>query len=37
MQIRQAREGDARAIAYVHTESWKTTYRGLYPMNFWII
>ncbi|KQY83222.1 hypothetical protein ASD24_13150 [Paenibacillus sp. Root52] len=34
MQIRQAREGDAKAIAYVHTESWKTTYRGIIPDEF---
>ncbi|WP_440118921.1 N-acetyltransferase family protein [Paenibacillus sp. QZ-Y1] len=34
MQIRAAREGDAEAIAYVHTESWKTTYRGLIPDDF---
>lgn len=34
MQIRQAREGDARAIAYVHTESWKTTYRGIISDEF---
>ncbi|WP_339838095.1 GNAT family N-acetyltransferase [Paenibacillus sp. FSL R7-0272] len=31
MHIRLAREGDARGIAYVHTESWKTTYRGIVP------
>ncbi|MGQ8874372.1 GNAT family N-acetyltransferase [Paenibacillus sp. TSA_86.1] len=31
MRIRLAREGDAQGIAYVHTESWKTTYRGIVP------
>ncbi|MGF6354243.1 GNAT superfamily N-acetyltransferase [Paenibacillus sp. 4624] len=31
MRIRLAREGDAWGIAYVHTESWKTTYRGIVP------
>ncbi|MCK6073946.1 GNAT family N-acetyltransferase [Paenibacillus silvae] len=31
IRIRQARQGDAQAIAYVHTESWKTTYRGIVP------
>ncbi|WP_145329902.1 GNAT family N-acetyltransferase [Paenibacillus xylanexedens] len=31
MRIRRACEGDARGIAYVHTESWKTTYRGIVP------
>lgn len=31
MRIRLAREGDARGIAYVHTESWKATYRGIVP------
>ncbi|WP_458464385.1 N-acetyltransferase family protein [Paenibacillus sp.] len=34
MQIRPAREGDAQGIAYVHTESWKTTYRGILPDDF---
>ncbi|MGF9695673.1 N-acetyltransferase family protein [Paenibacillus sp. MABNR03] len=34
MQIRQAREGDAEAIAHVHTESWKTTYRNIVPDDF---
>ncbi|MCW3792087.1 GNAT family N-acetyltransferase [Paenibacillus sp. LS1] len=34
MQIRQAREGDAQGIAHVHTESWKTTYRGIVPDDF---
>lgn len=31
MRIRLAREEDAEGIAYVHTESWKTTYRGIVP------
>ncbi|QKS60432.1 GNAT family N-acetyltransferase [Paenibacillus barcinonensis] len=31
MQIRQARQGDAEGIAYVHTESWKSTYQGIVP------
>lgn len=31
MKIRPACEGDAQGIAYVHTESWKTTYRGIVP------
>ncbi len=29
--IREARAEDARAIAQVHVESWRTTYRGLMP------
>ncbi|MGO4532869.1 N-acetyltransferase family protein [Paenibacillus sp. 2TAF8] len=31
MRIRLACEGDAQGIASVHTESWKTTYRGIVP------
>lgn len=34
MLIRPAREGDAQGIAHVHTESWKTTYRGIVPDDF---
>ncbi|MDT9718646.1 GNAT family N-acetyltransferase [Paenibacillus sp. ClWae2A] len=34
MLIRPAREGDAQGIAHVHTESWKTTYRGIVPEDF---
>ncbi|MBR2566798.1 MAG: GNAT family N-acetyltransferase [Paenibacillus sp.] len=31
MNIRRALDRDAQGIAYVHTESWKTTYRGIMP------
>ncbi|MFC9708086.1 GNAT family N-acetyltransferase [Paenibacillus sp. NPDC056933] len=34
MRIRPAREGDVEAVAHVHTESWKTTYRGIVPDDF---
>ncbi|WKL01227.1 GNAT family N-acetyltransferase [Paenibacillus amylolyticus] len=34
MLIRPACEGDAQGIAHVHTESWKTTYRGIVPDDF---
>lgn len=34
MLIRPAHEGDAQGIAHVHTESWKTTYRGIVPDDF---
>ncbi|WP_263350709.1 GNAT family N-acetyltransferase [Acidicapsa acidisoli] len=30
-QIRPAQSNDARAIAHVHLESWKTTYPGIIP------
>ena len=29
--VRKARTEDARAIAFVHVESWKTTYAGIVP------
>ena len=29
--IRRARAGDARAVARVHVESWRTTYPGIIP------
>ncbi|MCW5878433.1 MAG: GNAT family N-acetyltransferase [Anaerolineales bacterium] len=32
--IRPARVGDAGAVARVHVESWRSTYRGLLPENF---
>jgi GNAT superfamily N-acetyltransferase len=31
MQIREARPEDAQRIAWVHLESWKTTYPGIVP------
>ena len=31
MEIRRATEADAAAIARVHVESWRSTYRGLLP------
>lgn len=34
MLIRRACAGDERQIAHVHTESWKTTYRGIVPDAF---
>ena len=32
--IRRAEAGDARAIAHVHVESWRSTYRGIVPQNY---
>jgi L-amino acid N-acyltransferase YncA len=29
--IRQARESDAKGIAHVHVDSWRTTYKGIVP------
>jgi GNAT superfamily N-acetyltransferase len=34
MQIRQARPEDAHRIAWVHLESWKTTYPGIIPQAY---
>ena len=34
MLIREARAGDARAIATVHVASWQTTYRGIVPDDY---
>lgn len=34
IRIEQALEQDIEGIAYVHTESWKTTYRGLISDEF---
>jgi hypothetical protein len=32
--VRLAQPGDARSIAEVHVESWKTTYQGIFPDTF---
>lgn len=32
--IRLATPGDAEAVAHVHIESWRSTYRGLLPQDF---
>jgi|HubBroStandDraft_2_1064218.scaffolds.fasta_scaffold93191_3 L-amino acid N-acyltransferase YncA len=34
MNVREARLGDARAIAEVHLASWKTTYPGIIPQEY---
>ena len=34
MQIRQANPKDAPRIAWVHLESWKTTYPGIVPQSY---
>lgn len=34
MQIREARPEDAPRIAWVHLESWKTTYPGIIPQEY---
>ncbi|MGB9032543.1 MAG: GNAT family N-acetyltransferase [Acidobacteriaceae bacterium] len=34
MEIREARPGDARAIAEVHVASWKTTYAGIIAQEY---
>jgi L-amino acid N-acyltransferase YncA len=34
MEIREAKSGDARAIAEVHLASWKTTYRGIIAQEY---
>jgi L-amino acid N-acyltransferase YncA len=34
MQIREARPEDAQRIAWVHLESWKTTYPGIIPQSY---
>ncbi len=32
--LREARQEDARAIARVHVDSWRSTYRGIVPEGF---
>jgi L-amino acid N-acyltransferase YncA len=34
MQIREATMADVAAIARVHVESWRTTYKGLLPDDY---
>jgi hypothetical protein len=34
MQIRQATMAEVAAIASVHVESWRTTYKGLLPDGY---
>ena len=34
MNIREAKLEDAKAIALVHVDSWRTTYQGLLPNNY---
>lgn len=34
MNIRKATMEDAKAIATVHVESWKTTYQGIVPAEY---
>lgn len=34
IRIEQAVDRDIEGIAYVHTESWKTTYRGIISDDF---
>ena len=34
MHMREAVEADARAMARVHVESWRTTYRGIVPDDY---
>ena len=34
MTVREARVGDAAAIARVHVDSWRTTYRGIVPDDY---
>lgn len=34
MQIRTAKPGDAHRIAWVHLESWRTTYPGIIPQAY---
>jgi GNAT superfamily N-acetyltransferase len=33
-QVREARQEDATAIARVHVDSWRSTYRGIVPEDF---
>ena len=33
-QVREARQEDAAAIAHVHVDSWRTSYRGIVPESF---
>jgi hypothetical protein len=32
--LREARQQDAGAIAHVHVDSWRTSYRGIVPEGF---
>jgi GNAT superfamily N-acetyltransferase len=34
LKIRKANEEDTKCIAKVHIESWKTTYRGIIPVDY---
>ena len=34
MQVRDARPADAAAIAHVHVDSWRTTYKGTVPDDY---
>lgn len=34
MRVREAKVSDARGIAFVHVESWKTTYKNILPKEF---
>ena len=34
MRVRAAVERDAEAVAHVHVESWRSTYRGLVPDDY---
>lgn len=34
MQVRQARQSDARGIAEIHVASWQSAYRGIIPDSF---
>ena len=34
MTVRDAQAADAQAIARVHVDSWRTTYRGIIPRNY---
>lgn len=34
MNIRKAKSSDVQGITKVHVESWKTTYKGIFPKDF---
>ncbi|WP_311195647.1 hypothetical protein [Planococcus sp. 107-1] len=34
MQIRRAESGDAKGMAKVHVDSWRTTYKEIVPQHF---
>jgi len=34
VRVRQAREGDVKAIAVVHVRSWQAAYRGMVPRDY---